>query len=205
MLKLRVPIVSTTEELRASYERIWTTTDMYETHDYYAKCLDLAAPKKGERLLDVACGGGYLLQVADRKGLVTSGVDIADAAIERTRTIVPRADLRRGEAEALPYPDGTFDIVTCPSLSTVTRSASANTSVRSWEMSRTLTPCPASLRTTPASRSTSTRERDDVGSSRTSTSALSESALAISTSWRSAIDRSLTFAVGLMSPPTISR
>ena len=36
-------VVSSPEELRASYERIWSTTDMYETRDYYARCLDLAA------------------------------------------------------------------------------------------------------------------------------------------------------------------
>ena len=105
--------VSSPEELRASYERIWSTTDMYETRDYYARCLDLASPSAGERVLDVACGAGYFLQEAERRGLVTSGIDIAEAALARARTFAPKAELRRGDAEAMPYPDASFDIVTC--------------------------------------------------------------------------------------------
>ena len=105
--------VTTPEELRASYERIWTTTDMFETPDYYARCLDLAGPVRGERILDVACGGGYLLKEAGGRGLTLSGLDIAQAALDRTAKIVPQADLRQGEAEHMPFADGSFDIVTC--------------------------------------------------------------------------------------------
>lgn len=103
----------TPEALRADYERIWTTTDMRESEEYYARCLALAEPKRGERLLDVACGGGYLLMEAERAGLVAHGIDIAQAAIERARTFAPRATLTRGDAEALPYDDASFDVVTC--------------------------------------------------------------------------------------------
>ena len=107
------PTLSTPEELRASYERIWSTTDMFETRDYYARCLDLAAPSVGERVLDVACGAGYFLQEAERRGLRTSGIDIADAALARARTFAPKTAFHRGDAEAMPYADGSFDIVTC--------------------------------------------------------------------------------------------
>jgi SAM-dependent methyltransferase len=105
--------VSTPEALRANYEHIWSTTDMRESQDYYARCLALAHPAPGDRVLDVACGGGYLLMEAERAGLVASGIDIADAALARARTFAPKSDLRRGEAEALPYADGSFEIVTC--------------------------------------------------------------------------------------------
>ena len=107
------PTLSTPEELRASYERIWSTTDMFETRDYYARCLDLAGPSTGERVLDVACGAGYFLQEAERRGLATSGIDIADAALARARTFAPKTAFHRGDAEAMPYADGSFDIVTC--------------------------------------------------------------------------------------------
>ncbi|HTH70338.1 MAG TPA: class I SAM-dependent methyltransferase [Candidatus Saccharimonadales bacterium] len=105
--------VSTPEALRANYEHIWSTTDMRESQEYYARCLALARPTPGDRLLDVACGGGYLLMEAERAGLRTSGIDIADAALARARTFAPKSDLRRGDAEALPYADGSFEIVTC--------------------------------------------------------------------------------------------
>ena len=103
----------TPDALRADYERIWTTTDMRESQEYYARCLALADPRAGEKLLDVACGGGYLLMEAERAGLDAHGIDIAQAAIDRAKTFAPRAKLQRGDAEALPYDDGAFDIVTC--------------------------------------------------------------------------------------------
>ena len=52
------------------------------------------------------------------------------------------------------------------------------------------------------SRSLSACVSDSVGSSSTSTRALSASALAISTSWRLAVLRSLTRSAGSMSAPT---
>ncbi len=105
--------ITTPEALRASYERIWTVSDMRESADYYARCLDLAGARAGQRLLDVACGGGYLLMEAERRGLVTSGIDIADAALAKARRFAPKSDLRQGDAEVLPYADASFDVVTC--------------------------------------------------------------------------------------------
>jgi SAM-dependent methyltransferase len=103
----------TPEALRAGYERIWSTTDMRESQEYYARCLALAQPKPGGKVLDVACGGGYLLMEAERAGLEAYGIDIAQAAIDRARTFAPSATLVRGDAESLPYDDGYFDAVTC--------------------------------------------------------------------------------------------
>lgn len=103
----------TPEALRAGYERIWKTTDMRESQEYYARCLALAEPRPGQKVLDVACGGGYLLIEAERAGLEAHGIDIAQAAIDRARSFAPKSTLVRGDAEALPYPDGMFDIVTC--------------------------------------------------------------------------------------------
>lgn len=103
----------TPEALRAGYERIWKTTDMRESQEYYARCLALARPLRGGTVLDVACGGGYLLMEAERAGLEAHGIDIAQAAIDRAKTFAPKSILVRGDAEALPYADASFDVVTC--------------------------------------------------------------------------------------------
>ena len=103
----------TPDALRAGYERIWQTTDMRESQEYYARCLALAEPRPGDRVLDVACGGGYLLMEAERAGLDAHGIDIAQAAIDRAKRFAPKATLVRGDAEALPYDEASFDIVTC--------------------------------------------------------------------------------------------
>lgn len=69
----------------------------------------------GSRVLDVACGTGNLAVIAARRGGVVSGVDIAANLIDQARNRAAAEGLRiayeKGDAEALPYGDGQFDLV----------------------------------------------------------------------------------------------
>lgn len=76
-------------------------------------------PKKGERVLDIACGAGELsLKIADR-GCEVYGIDMSEEAIQSARRLADRAKMKCGfkigDAEHLPYPDGYFDKVVCSS------------------------------------------------------------------------------------------
>ena len=66
-------------------------------------------------VLDVACGTGNLAVPAARSGARVAGVDIASNLIEqaRERTAAENLtiDFRVGDAEALPFPDASFDVV----------------------------------------------------------------------------------------------
>lgn len=70
-------------------------------------------------ILDVGCGTGAFLEavVSGRKARV-SGVDLSPEMIrlssERLRPCA-EADLKVGDAENLPWPQATFDVVTCSS------------------------------------------------------------------------------------------
>lgn len=69
----------------------------------------------GKRVLEIGVGAGTdHLQFA-RSGAVLSGVDLTDTAIETTRANLGRcgfrSDLRRLDAEELPFDDGEFDLV----------------------------------------------------------------------------------------------
>ena len=74
--------------------------------------LGALGPLTGLRLLDVGCGVGRLLRAAERRGARVSGVDGAVERLEIARWALPDADLREGQAGALPFGDGTFDVVT---------------------------------------------------------------------------------------------
>lgn len=67
------------------------------------------------RVLDVACGTGNLTIPAARAGAAVTGIDIADNLIgqarERAREEDLAIDFQSGDAEALAYPDGAFDVV----------------------------------------------------------------------------------------------
>ena len=67
----------------------------------------------GLRLLDVACGTGHLAGEASRRGARAEGLDFSEAMVEVASRNYPGVPFRVGDAEALPYPDGHFDVVTC--------------------------------------------------------------------------------------------
>jgi len=74
----------------------------------------LAIPS-GSRVLDVACGTGNLAIPLARSGCIVTGVDIApnllEQARQRAKTEGLQATFDEGDAEQLPYADGTFDAV----------------------------------------------------------------------------------------------
>lgn len=80
--------------------------------------LDLAIPKPGERLLDVACGSGIVARLAaERVGATGTvvGVDIDPAMLVVARKAfgAAKVDWREADAAALPLGDATFDVVIC--------------------------------------------------------------------------------------------
>lgn len=70
----------------------------------------------GKRVLDVGCGNGYVLSRYAQAGAATTGVDLTAAAIDLCRQrfayLRLQGEFRQANAEALPFPDATFDCVT---------------------------------------------------------------------------------------------
>ena len=75
---------------------------------------ELAGVARGARILDVACGSGATaLLLARELDCVVVGVDLGARAIERARRAAQageRVSFLLGDAEALPLPDGGFDV-----------------------------------------------------------------------------------------------
>jgi ubiquinone/menaquinone biosynthesis C-methylase UbiE len=68
-----------------------------------------------ERVLDVATGSGNAALAAARRGCDVTGVDYVPALLERARRRAEAEGLTiefvEGDAEALPFPDASFDVV----------------------------------------------------------------------------------------------
>ena len=82
--------------------------------------LEMVSPQPGEQVLDVACGTGVVARNAvplvGTQGKVV-GLDINPAMLEvacgKYSAHCNEIEWREGQAEALPFPDGSFDLVVC--------------------------------------------------------------------------------------------
>lgn len=79
------------------------------------KLCDDAGLRAGQRVLDIACGSGNAALAAARRGCRVTGLDYAPSLLERARARAAAEGVEvewvEGDAEALPFPDGTFDAV----------------------------------------------------------------------------------------------
>jgi SAM-dependent methyltransferase len=110
-----------TAELAALKSRLKATW-MAGNYDFFsrfmepsaAEFLDAIGVPEGASLLDVACGSGQLGLIAARRGARVHGADIAanwiEAANARAAAEGLDATFVEGDAEALPYADGAFDV-----------------------------------------------------------------------------------------------
>jgi len=105
--------------LKTKLKATWSAGDFgqiaksyVEGAEDFVKRLNL---KPGTKVLDVACGTGNLALPAARAGALVTGVDLAPNLVEQARENAKREGLRiqfdEGDAEALPYEEGSFDAV----------------------------------------------------------------------------------------------
>lgn len=80
-----------------------------------AELVRFAGIEAGQSVLDVACGTGVVAVTAALKGARVQGLDLSPALLEDARRNAAMAALdiafREGDAEQLPYPDASFDVV----------------------------------------------------------------------------------------------
>ena len=108
------------EELKAKQSVMWgngpyarVSEHLKVAHDHLFREV---VPEAGERWLDVATGTGEIARPAARAGAQVTGVDLAPDLIETARERASEdgveVSFEVGDAEALPYEDGSFDTVT---------------------------------------------------------------------------------------------
>jgi SAM-dependent methyltransferase len=107
------------DALKARLKSMWMAGD----YGHFAKYLEPGALafldsleiQPGQQVLDVACGAGQLALPAARLGAQVTGVDIATNLVEQAQGRAREAGLsinfEEGDAEALNYPDASFDLV----------------------------------------------------------------------------------------------
>ncbi len=115
-----IEIIPDSDALKARLKATWMAGD----YDRFSRFMEEDARAFYERLdvppgcqlLDVACGSGQIALLAARDGVNVTGVDIAPNLVLRAQARAQAEDLKarfiEGDAEALPFEDGGFDVVT---------------------------------------------------------------------------------------------
>lgn len=89
-----------------------------DTPEMLAERLEFAGLRPHELVLDVACGPGAFVIAAAPQVRFATGVDLTPEMLRQARAFqagrgIANAAFELGEAERLPYGDGTFDLVSC--------------------------------------------------------------------------------------------
>jgi SAM-dependent methyltransferase len=85
--------------------------------EVFDRVLDAIGAWEGQRCLEVGCGGGLLLERVLAAGGRAAGVDhspdMLELSMKRNRGAVEAGalEVKLGEAEQLPWPDGAFDVL----------------------------------------------------------------------------------------------
>jgi SAM-dependent methyltransferase len=103
--------------VKARQQATWASGDYAEIATLIVpvaeRLVDAADLRAGSTVLDVASGSGNAAIAAARLGCVVKGVDYVPALLERGRERAAaeriELDLREGDAEELPFLDGSFD------------------------------------------------------------------------------------------------
>jgi SAM-dependent methyltransferase len=89
----------------------WTRTPGHDAYWYYRDAFFRLVPAPGRATLEVGCGEGRVSRDLAARGHTVTAVDIVPAFIELAVEADPGSTYLVGDAEVLPFPDASFDLV----------------------------------------------------------------------------------------------
>lgn len=96
-------------KIAEKYEKMYSVKHIYDRHSGFI--IQFLKLKKVERILDLGCGMGNFLVKAQDAFSHLYGIDPGPRSCEIARRLLPKADLRIGKGEYLPFDNNFFDAV----------------------------------------------------------------------------------------------
>jgi len=112
VLEIRHENMVDTKATQEAYNKIYSNQGIIHKDSFYLWLIKLLKPSKGNLLIDISCGQGRLVTLAERLGLRTIGVDFALAGVQIGKEETPESSWVVGDGELLPLADACVDYVT---------------------------------------------------------------------------------------------
>lgn len=112
------PHKTTVQESFTRQAEVYAVTPTVSDPSRIARLVEAIAPTPAARVLDVACGPGFLALAFAQRCREAVGLDLTDAPLaiaekNRQQRGLSNARFQRGDADRLPFADGDFDVVVC--------------------------------------------------------------------------------------------
>ena len=95
------------QRVAGKYDSVWSSS----TRQFIPSLLDAADVSAEMSVLDVGCGPGYVSASAAERGAKPIGLDFSKEMVAIARKTFPEIEFREGDAQKLPFADGSFDHV----------------------------------------------------------------------------------------------
>jgi len=95
------------QRVAEKYDAAWSSL----TRSFIPALLVAVNIRNGVRVLDLACGPGYVAAASEAAGAEPIGVDFSSEMVRLARAQNPTIEFREGDAHALEFPDESFDVV----------------------------------------------------------------------------------------------
>ncbi len=112
MLEIRHSNMDNTLALLKAYDEIYSSIGIQHLDSFYLWLISLLRPEVGKILVDVSCGQGRLVSLAQRMGIRTVGVDFSIEGLYIGHKHSPNSGWVAGDGECLPIADQSVDYVT---------------------------------------------------------------------------------------------
>jgi ubiquinone/menaquinone biosynthesis C-methylase UbiE len=102
------------QDIGKFYDKIYSEGGYLSEKKFNEMALKALGVKKGKnkRLLDIACGQGTLLAMAENY-VQTYGIDISREAVSKAKNMARSTEFKVCSAEKLPFKNEFFDYITC--------------------------------------------------------------------------------------------
>lgn len=94
-------------EVAGLYDQTWSNL----TKQFIDPLIETIALQPKMKVLDIACGPGYVSQRLFEQGALVTGIDFSSEMIKLAKQLYPHIDFREGDAQYLDFADASFNDV----------------------------------------------------------------------------------------------